>query len=293
LLREVLSAVLNQSRVPDGIVVVDNASAPETAAMLAADFPSVQVLSLKHNIGGAGGYAAGIKWAADAGFDWLWTLDDDSIPQFDALAALLDCRESFPPLSRPMLLASKVVWNDGSLHPMNIQKPKLYDAEAQFLAAGHAAMSIRFSSFVSTLIHRSLVQSHGLPVAGYFLWNDDIEFTARLLRRNFGVMVPASVVWHKTAVKHVPATSLAEKYYYEVRNKLWIIFRSSAFSPAEKWWMAKSLALRTIRHVAGNRCSFASVKAVFLGFVHGVATAPGQVSLAGKMNPSTRSAVAA
>ena len=30
LLREVLSAVLNQSRVPDGIVVVDNASAPET-----------------------------------------------------------------------------------------------------------------------------------------------------------------------------------------------------------------------------------------------------------------------
>ncbi len=162
---------------------------------------------------------------------------------------------------------------------MNIQKPKLYDAESQFLAAAHSSMSIRFSSFVSTLIHRSLVQRHGLPVAGYFLWNDDVEYTARLLRGGFGVMVPASVVWHKTAEKHVPATSLAEKYYYEVRNKLWIIRRSDAFGKSEKWWMAKSLVARTASHLSANKFSLTSVKHVFRGLIHGLATAPKRVSL--------------
>lgn len=274
LLRESLAA-LGRSTCPiDRIIVIDNRSTDGTYDAVRAEFPHVQVVRTETNVGSSGGYAMGIERAHAAGVEWIWTLDDDSIAEPDALQALLDAAAKFP--TRPSILASKVVWTDGTLHPMNIQKPKLYNAEEQFMAAERATMSIRFSSFVSMLIHRSAVDRHGLPIAGYFLWNDDVEYSARILRRELGVLVPASVVVHKTAVKHVPATSSGEKYYFEVRNKLWICRWSGAFDRGEKWWMLKSLWRRTWRHWRDNRFSWNVLKAILRGIRDGLATKPGE-----------------
>lgn len=278
LLREALAALGRQNRPVDQILVVDNASTDGTAASMAADFPNVTLLRLPENLGSSGGYFAGIRWALAQGFDWIWTLDDDSIANPAALAALLKAHESFPQDRKPELLASKVVWTDGSIHPMNLQKPKLYDPEAQILAAGHSAMSIRFTSFVSMLVSRRVVEKYGLPVAGYFMWNDDVEYAGRILRNELGVLVPASVVCHKTARKHVPATSVGGKFYFEVRNKLWILRHSIAFSREEKWWMAKSLVRRTWKHLVDARFGSASLAGVMRGIADGVCRKPAEGS---------------
>jgi len=274
LLRESLNA-LARSTVPiDQITVINNRSTDGTAQALAADFPHVQVVHTTSNVGSAGGYFLGIRAAHQQGFDWIWTLDDDSIAEPDALDQMLAARGKFPESVRPGLLASRVVWTDGTLHPMNIQKPKLYNPEQQFLAAACGTMSIRFTSFVSMLIHRSLIDRYGLPIAGYFLWNDDVEYSARILRNELGVLVPPSVVCHKTALKHVPATSSAEKFFFEVRNKLWIIRLSNAFSRDEKWWMFKSLVRRTWGHLCDNHFRIAVVRAVLKGVADGMTHRP-------------------
>lgn len=274
LLREALAALNRQSQPIDQILVVDNASTDGTAEYIAAEFPSATLLRLPENLGSSGGFSAGIRWAFQNGFDWIWTLDDDSIAEPSALAALLKAHESFPQDRKPELLASKVVWTDGSIHPMNLQKPKLYDADTQILAAEHSAMSIRFTSFVSMLVSRGMIEKHGLPIAGYFIWNDDVEYAGRILRDGFGVFVPASVVCHKTARKHVPATSIGGKFYFEVRNKLWILRHSAAFSRGEKWWMAKSLGRRSWRHLLDARFGSASLAGVLRGIFHGMTRKP-------------------
>jgi GT2 family glycosyltransferase len=256
--------------------VVDNASTDGTPELLSRQFPQVVLLTLSTNTGASGGYWAGIDWAFRQSFDWIWTLDDDSPPTPQAMAALLQCRDRFDAASAPDLLASKVVWTDGSLHPMNIPKPKLYDADRQFTAAEHAAMSIRFTSFVGMLLHRRLVEAHGLPLAGYFMWNDDVEYTGRILRREFGVMVPASVVVHKTPAKYVPAATVGGKFFYEVRNKLWILRYSDAFDRGEKWWMARSLARRTWRYLRETRFAAPSLGAVLRAIVAGMGPMPPQ-----------------
>jgi len=280
LLRESLLAVRAQIHPPQTILVIDNASTDGTAEMLATQFPHVIVQNLPQNTGSSGGYRIGIDWAARHDFDWIWTLDDDSLPHPDALAALLKCREQFDSHMRPDLLASKVVWTDGSLHPMNIPKPKLYDADRQFTAAAHAAMSIRFTSFVSMLVHRRMVEKYGLPLASYFMWNDDVEYSGRILRHEFGVMAPASVVIHNTAAKHVPAISIGGKFFYEVRNKLWIIRHSAAFDRGEKWWMLRSLARRTWRHLRDTRFAGPNVRAVLRGIVAGIGPMPPEQAIA-------------
>src|SRR5215813_3941034 len=63
LLLESLAAVLAQTRAPDSVIVVDNASEDGTAAAVREGFPGVQVAELARNSGGAGGFAAGLALA--------------------------------------------------------------------------------------------------------------------------------------------------------------------------------------------------------------------------------------
>jgi rhamnopyranosyl-N-acetylglucosaminyl-diphospho-decaprenol beta-1,3/1,4-galactofuranosyltransferase len=248
LLGECLAALAGQTRQVGRVVVVDNASTDETESVLAARHPSVEVLRMTHNTGGAGGFAAGLASALTDGCEAVWLLDDDTIPEPDALAELVRARDAFAGTSRPVVLASRVVWTDGRDHPMNTPrtKPGARRAERD-LAAEVGARPIRSASFVSILVDAAAARSRGLPVADYFLWNDDFEYTTRLLRGAVGLYVPASVVVHKTAAFGSTDTDPGERFYYEVRNKAWMFRGSPGLSPAEKAVYAGSTALRWMR----------------------------------------------
>jgi len=179
LLREALDALMLQSRPLDAVVVVDNAST-DGSADLARGTGCVEVLALTANTGGAGGFAVGIAHAvAELGADLVWAMDDDTIPEIDALAALLAARDAHPGTS---VWGSRVVWTDGSDHPMNTPRPRP-------LRSAHAAdgsFEVRSTSFVSMLVEASSVRRVGLPIADYFIWNDDFEYSTRLLRGQRG-----------------------------------------------------------------------------------------------------------
>ena len=180
LLLESLAAVHGQTRPPDAVIVVDNASADDTAAAVRKNYPAVQLAELARNTGGAGGFAYGMALALAGGADLIWLLDDDTVPEPGALAALLDAsghRAAEP----PVLVASRVVWTDGRAHPMNTPRPKPFMSTAERQAAAAAGcLPIRSASFVSILVDAEACRRRGLPQAGYFLWNDDFEFTTRL-----------------------------------------------------------------------------------------------------------------
>lgn len=93
LLVQCLSAALGQSKPLDGIVVVDNASTDGTREFLRSEGflsrDNVTLLSLEENSGGAGGFYTGLKYAMDNGADWVWMMDDDAVPNPDALEKLL------------------------------------------------------------------------------------------------------------------------------------------------------------------------------------------------------------
>lgn len=236
LLRECLEAVTGQTRAPDTVLIVDNASTDGTPDMVRADFGSAELLELATNEGSSGGFHEGMKAAAARGFDWLWVMDDDTIPNPDALEILLDARTTLNGLGDPALLASKVLWTDGAMHPMNWPGLDLQDVDGFVDAVEQRVVKIRANTFPSLLVKREAVEKYGPPRKGFFIWADDIDFTQRILRYEPGYMIPQSVAIHKTKTAHKPWEG-KERFYYAVRNGLFILRGDTLTSKEKVGWL--------------------------------------------------------
>ncbi|MCL6423963.1 glycosyltransferase [Brachybacterium sp. JHP9] len=250
LLQECLDALAAQSRRPDGVVVIDNASTDDTGVVADAHPIGADVLHLRRNVGGAGGFAAGIARALEVhGADWVWVMDDDTVPRPGALEALLIAEAASP--VRLSVLSSRAVWTDGRDHPMNRSRTRLgASAQEKADAAAAGGRPIRTASYVSVLLRGEDVRRLGLPIADYFIWSDDFEHTGRLLRRGRGIHVPASVVEHRTAVFANAQASPGGRFYYDVRNRLWALLRTRTFTPLERALYGGRTALGWIRQCA-------------------------------------------
>jgi GT2 family glycosyltransferase len=265
LLRECLEAVTSQSRAPDTVLVVDNASTDGTPDMVRSEFPAAELLELPTNEGSSGGFHEGMKAAAGRGFDWLWVMDDDTIPNPDALEILLDARAG---LDGAMLLASKVLWTDGTMHPMNWPGPAMEDFPGFVDWLERGIMPIRANTFPSLLVKREAVEKYGPPRKGFFIWADDIDFTQRILRHETGYMIPRSVAVHKTKTAHKPWEG-KERFYYAVRNGLYIL-RGDTLSPKEKFGWFLLVGSQIQRFFATEGVKWWTAKVVARGLRDGV-----------------------
>ncbi|WP_205707986.1 glycosyltransferase, partial [Kineococcus vitellinus] len=277
LLLEGLAALAAQTRRPDAVVVVDNASGDGSAEAVrrwaaAPGALDVDLLVLERNTGGAGGFAAGLARAVHHhGADAVWLMDDDTVPRPQALAAALEARRA----TGAALVASRVVWTDGREHPMNTPRVRPGAGAAERAAAAAAGcVPVRSASFVAVLLDAAAVRADGLPEAGYFLWNDDFEYTTRLLRHRRGVACPASVVEHRTRVFGSTDADPGERFVLEVRNKLWTFTRSRSLGPRDTLLYGGATLRRWARTLARSAQRPVLLRGLAAGLRQGLAAPP-------------------
>jgi GT2 family glycosyltransferase len=271
LLVECLDRLDAQSRRPDHILVVDNASTDATPATLAAR-DGIEVLALEQNLGSAGGFAEGIRLAHGRGYEWLWLLDDDTFCDERCLEALLDGAQRAP--RAPSVLSSVVRWRDDTLHPMNRPWFRLGRREEFAEAAGARLALIRSATWVSTMVHRSAVDEHGLPPAHFFIWSDDPEYLGGILREGTGYMVPESVAWHWTPQPHDTVTDTRERFYYRTRNLVWHL-RGDSFQGVERLFRAQGFLRSVTRYVRRSESKPRALATVARGVRDGLRRPPG------------------
>jgi GT2 family glycosyltransferase len=268
MLRDSLPAVIGQTREPDRVVVVDNGSDDGTGAMLAESFPGALVVTLEANQGATGGFHEAIAAALREGADWLWLLDDDCFPRPTALAELLAALERLDGAEPPALLSSRVEWRDGRPHPMNRPIVRSRDEDVLFAALRDGLLPVRAATWVSLLISKEAVERSGMPLRHFFYQADDIEYTARILRRARGYFVPTSVVEHRTPAQHT-AVDDDHRFFHHTRNTV-LMLRGGAWAPSEKpslvWWLVRSSAA----YLRLNRFSRASVRTLIAGLAAGL-----------------------
>ena len=274
LLMEALAAVTGQDPAPDQVIVIDNASTDGSAAAVREQFPAVSLTELAENTGGAGGFACALALALARGADLVWLMDDDTVPEPGALAALVDAWRRAP-AGTPALVASRVVWTDGRPHPMNTPREKPFVSAAERRAAESVGcLPIRSASFVSLLVDGAQCRRRGLPQADYFLWNDDFEFTTRMVRGSVGLLCPASVVVHKTKTFGSTDVDPGERFFYEVRNKVWMLRSGRPLGPVERVLYAGSTVRRWARTFAASSDRRTLRRCLVRGLSAGLRTRP-------------------
>ncbi|HEX8104368.1 MAG TPA: glycosyltransferase family 2 protein [Solirubrobacteraceae bacterium] len=199
LLVECLRGLLAQTRPPERIVVLDNASTDGTAAHLREagllDEPSLTFERSEVNTGGAGGYARGVELALAQGTDWIWLMDDDAEPAPEALERLLAAPEATDP--GVAVLANAVHGPDGEIDVMHRCRMGRFmqPLSVEEYRDGHPALTV--VSFVGFMVRSSVVRAIGLPRADFFIGCDDVEYSLRARREGRLHLVPESVILHK------------------------------------------------------------------------------------------------
>ena len=229
LLKECVNSLLNQKNSSLDIMVVDNNSNDGTDKMIQKNFPKVIYKNTGANLGGAGGFNYGIKesFKLNKKYQYLWIMDDDTIPNNDVLKNMLDIAKKQKKFG---FISPKTVWTDGSLCRMNIQS----DINDNFINESTKNLTkISRCTFVSCFIPTEVVKDVGLPIKEFFIWSDDTEYTLRISNKYPCYYINCCEVVHKmnnnnpTKIETDVADRI-DRYFYSFRNRFYIAKKQGA-----------------------------------------------------------------
>ena len=207
------------------IYVVDNASVDGTAEKIRSLFADeVQVLRQEENLGGAGGFAAGIEHVASLGYEYIALMDNDIIVDECAMEKMMDCLEADASLGA---VGAKVMW----MHRPEIifDFGDIVDVERQMCISPYREVrdSDRVPEIVSTdfvpatagiFRRQAIVEAGSMPVDN-FIYYDDVEMGWKMKLKGWKMVCCGSArVWHKSSNSHRKHDNFAE--YYFRRNTL-------------------------------------------------------------------------
>ncbi|MDU6542636.1 glycosyltransferase family 2 protein [Clostridium sp.] len=232
LLLECIEAIRCQSYKVDSTIIIDNNSSDGTKEFLienkVLNDKSIYYYKLDKNIGGAGGFYEGIKNSLENEYDWVWIMDDDTIPKNDSLENLILGIKNINE-DKISFVASKIIGINGE--EMNL--PSLskrcddsnYPIWMKYL--DKSIIEVRAATFVSLLVNTNAIRSVGLPWKEFFIWGDDSEYTMRLTKY-YGpaFAIGNSIVVHKRfgpsnlSIVEETNKDRINMYRYQFRNGL-------------------------------------------------------------------------
>lgn len=270
-----IEGLRNQTRRVDEIIVVENGSTDGSREYLRGLGPPVLIVESHRNVGGAGGFALGLAWALHRGHDLVWLMDDDAEPHPDCLDHLL-----LPyggDVARYSFTSPQVVDREGRTGPRNHQVlSDRYDE--LFRAAEHGHLAAASSSFVGPLISLSHARRTHLPLADFFIWHDDTEYTSRLAALAPAIAVPTARIAHLPDGEG-PKVFDPVRAAGNFRNLIWW-YRESSKSAIPRRVVARwsvSIAVSNIR-TAGLRRLLPLLSALIRGCFVGLTRRPSHQS---------------
>jgi GT2 family glycosyltransferase len=208
------------------ILVVDNASPGDAEERLRRELPGVEVRGTGRNLGYTGGINAGFRLALEQPADYLLVLNPDTEVDPGFLGPLVDALETDPgaAIAGGTIYAhhdpTRVWYAGGRLVPWRGLAVHLHRGEVRPATSLGEPRPVSFVTGCLALHRVSLLPRIGEQDERFFLYLDDIELSARILRRGYRLLyVPRSIVYHRVLGERRSRLKL----YYSVRNRLLLI----------------------------------------------------------------------
>jgi GT2 family glycosyltransferase len=206
--------------------VLDCQSTDGSVAAVRSGFPDVQVIELERNLGYAGNNNVGIEAALDAGVEWVFVLNEDTVLAPDCLPRLMDVARTDPHIG---ILGPMVYHHD---EPGIIQSAG-GGLTARWQGFHHGqnqpdagqftgAHDVQWISGCAILVRREVIEGVGALDPRFFIYWEETEWCVRAGKAGWRVVqVPAAKVWHKGVQRdYRPKPSVT---YYSTRNRLFML----------------------------------------------------------------------
>ena len=291
MLQDLFASFLALTSAPWRIVIVDNENSPATEeAVRAFDARTretwgdaetdaeggshrVVYAPQEENIGGAGGFSAGVERAFNLGAQWFWLMDDDVTVLPDAVEKLARWTNRFDVIqgSRFDFDGGPFYWQYQFITTLGIPNPI---AKWDFDESGFKPMNQL--CFEGGLFSRRVVEKIGLPDYRYFIYGDDAVY-GYLASRHFLAAVVADVVlkrartvsnWDIAGKRQLNSTSDFNRYYI-MRNRGFTARYMQLAGDYHRFWYGvgtvATFAKELIRLIAVDRTFKTGVPALVRG----------------------------
>jgi hypothetical protein len=253
------------------IIVVDNGSENDEGDVLGKRYGNyITVIKNKDNLGFAGGNNIGIKYAINAGGEFILVLNNDVIVEKDFLRFLVEdlikdkTAGIVGPVNYDYYNPQKIIsmgrimsfWRASAIH---IFRPAKNERELDAIWG------------CCMLIRKEVFEKIGYFYEPYFLTFEEIDFCVKAKKQGFKIICnPMSKIWHKvsSAMGKVSACGV----YYGYRNRFLFVKRNYAFY--FRWlfyfyYSARVFFIFLKYKIANDKEMAFAIKAAFIDFWQG------------------------
>ncbi len=221
-----IHALLEQTISPYKIIIVDNNSTEaikKEIAQFIENKTDIDVLWLRENSGGAGGFYQGMKYAQKEYHpDWYWLMDDDAYPEQDCLERLLAYKDYSNNIGFLAPLIYGVDWKEYQFYHHKRINKVFFNAHrvVSQLETMPDVIHIDANAFVGPLFAQRAVNKLGVVDGELFIYGDDVEYTYRVSREFDAWLIKSAIINHKD----IPLKGKGRSYltwwkdYYLIRN---------------------------------------------------------------------------
>lgn len=277
-LKECLPTVMAMDYPNYETVVIDNGSSDNTQEFLREQFPQAQVVTLQPNRGYAGGFDAGLEYAAQRGADYFLIMNNDTEIHPHALTALVETAQS---QDRAGFVTGKVYFHDRRNVFQSVGKKEdpitwvgahIGYEEADTGQYDQVAERV-FVDDIYTLVSRPMYEEIGGYDLQFYLHCEEFDWQLRAKKAGWKIYyTPDAKLWHHGSVTTGGIGSPMNNFFLE-RSRLIAIAKHGNLTRLIRyllWSSAQSLFRLAGSLVRWNPSAFKPRLARLLGILSGV-----------------------
>jgi len=221
------------SSLPVTIVVIDNGSDDATCEIVRSAYPGVVLMQNHANLGFGRANNIGIHYAINAGFDYLFLLNQDAWIEPDTLEILIAAAEN----NREYTILSPVHLNGkGDATDFGFSEYTGLKKREEALLLPSAVTEYSFINAAMWLIPVSVVKEVGVFAPVFAHYGEDRNFVHRIQKLGYKLgLVGAAAGYHDRASRPV---SREQRFYAE-----FVYFLTEAVNPNYRWPEAVAYSL--------------------------------------------------